>query len=370
MVLQAEKLISGGDALARVEEKSVFIPGLLPGETAEVKITLEKSGFNRAEALEILTPSPHRRSPPCPWAGECGGCAWQHMEEDFQRSSKAALVQEAFRRLGGTEIPLPDVVAGKPWGYRNRIQVHKTKDGRVGFKSQGSPEVVPVEACLVAASSLSRWLTGINRDRKEAPLPDQDRFLVFGLEDQLWIQGNSETVSLEIKGKILNFSLDGFFQSNLELLPELVEEVVRLAGKGNQVLDLYGGVGLFGAFLAESFQQVTVVEVVPQALELARTNVPRGKFFSGEVEAWLGKNPGSPDCVVVDPPRTGLSEKVRRALVKMASPRIVYVSCNPDTMARDSRDLAAGGYRRESLKVFDFYPQTPHIEAVGLWIRD
>ncbi|OHD11734.1 MAG: hypothetical protein A2Z96_06720 [Spirochaetes bacterium GWB1_48_6] len=362
MVVTVEKLISGGEGMGRIEGKPVFIPGVLPGEKVEIQITEEKPGFSRGVLVNILEASPHRVAPPCPLTGTCGGCSWQHLDGDYQRQQKALLVQEGFKRLGAQVIPLPQVIFGDLWHYRHRIQVHRDAEGVTGFKAAASHKVVQVEFCPV----LSPPLNGFLKSLPQSP-GTSHRFLAFTDGKEVWAQGRDEEVSLRLLNKTIHFSLEGFFQSNLELLPPLVNRVLELCGTGESVLDLYGGVGTFGTFLSDNFTQVTVVEENKQALALARKNVPRGQFFLGTVEEWIKTRMPRPQVVLVDPPRTGLSTSVRKALIKMRPSKIVYVSCNPDTMARDSKDFAAGGYHLKTLEIFDFYPQTPHIEALGLW---
>ncbi|HTH12968.1 MAG TPA: RsmD family RNA methyltransferase, partial [Spirochaetia bacterium] len=197
----------------------------------------------------------------------------------------------------------------------------------------------------------------------------------FAVGSQAFWEGRDTRVTLEVRGKRLASALDGFFQSNLEVLPSLIDEVLdALPARGNRVLDLYGGSGLFGAFLADRYEAVVEVEQNPSALALARLNVlgPLHEFHESTLEAWVArqtKNAPPLDAVVVDPPRTGLSAEVTGWLGRGPAPVLVYVSCNPDTLARDARTLAGSGWTLNRLKVFDFYPQTTHSEAVARFVR-
>lgn len=364
-----EKLVSGGDGLVRQDGLIVFVPGVLPGERIEYRPGRVRKGFSRGILIRILEPSPSRRQAPCELYGRCGGCDWMHLKDEAQGPLKAELVVEAFRRLGKQNIPLPSVVSGRPWAYRSRFQFHRsTEKGPLGLMGRGSDRVIPVRSCPVAAPGFDALL---RNPPERWPLGRTNAFCVSG--EAFW-EGQDRQVTLTVSGKRLVSSLDGFFQSNLELLPSLIAEVLDgLPKEGRRVLDLYGGAGLFGAFLADRFQTVVEVEQNEAALELARVNVsgPLHEFYPLTLEAWLaGRNAASEDLdgVVVDPPRTGLSADVTRWLGRHPTKNLVYVSCNPDTLARDAGLLIDSGWKLQTVKVFDFYPQTAHIEAVARFV--
>jgi 23S rRNA (uracil1939-C5)-methyltransferase len=365
-----EKLVSGGDGMVREEGLVVFIPGVLPGEQIVYRSGPVKKGFARGTLLKILVPSPDRRVPPCPLYGRCGGCDFMHLTDEAQSRAKALLVQEAFRRLGKKEIELPALVTGPVWAYRARLQLHK--DGPrspAGFKARGSDRTVPVSDCPVAAPGFKDLLASAGRD-----LP-AGRSNAFAVGEEAYVEGRDSQVTIEVGGKRLVSSLDGFFQSNLSLLPELVAAVLdALPPKGTRVLDLYGGSGLFGAFLADRYDTVVEVEQNSAALSLARINVrgPLHEFHRSTLEDWVARRPKNPpalDGIVVDPPRTGLSPEVAGFLASGPAAVLAYVSCNPDTLARDTRTLENSGWTMTGIKLFDFYPQTTHVEAVARFVR-
>jgi 23S rRNA (uracil1939-C5)-methyltransferase len=365
-----EKLVSGGDGLVREGGLVVFVPGTLPGETILYKTGAVKKGFARGTLVQIQVPSPDRRTAPCPLYGRCGGCDFMHLTDEAQPRAKALLVQEAFRRLAKVEIAVPEVVTGPAWGYRSRLQLHKDAMGAsAGFKARGSDKTVAVASCPVAAPGFGALLASGGRD-----LP-VGRTNAFAVGPEAYWEGRDPRVTLEVKGKRLASALDGFFQSNLELLPALIDEVLAaLPLQGRRVLDLYGGSGLFGAFLADRYEAVVEVEQNPAALALARLNVvgPLHEFHESTLEDWVARQPKNGlllDAVVVDPPRTGLSPDVTAWLGGGPAKTLVYVSCNPDTLARDTRTLGASGWTLTGVKVFDFYPQTTHAEAVARFVR-
>ena len=365
-----EKLVSGGDGLIRDGGLVVFVPGALPGETVLYRQGAVKKGFSRGVLVEVLTSSPDRRPPPCALYGRCGGCDFMHLADEAQPRAKAVLVQEAFRRLGKKEIPLPEIVSGPAWAYRARLQLHKDREGSpAGFKARGSDKTIAVAECRVASPGFRDLLASGGRS---LPVGRTNAFSVGG---EAYVEGRDRQVTLDVAGKRLASSLDGFFQSNLLLLPKLIEAVLAaLPAQGQKVLDLYGGSGLFGAFLADRFDCVVEVERNPAALALARINVvgPLHEFHKSTLEAWVARQPkhGSRlEAVVVDPPRTGLSPEVVTFLATVAAPVLVYVSCNADTLARDTRTLEGSGWMMTSLLLFDFYPQTTHVEAVARFAR-
>jgi 23S rRNA (uracil1939-C5)-methyltransferase len=369
--LRIEKLVAGGDGLAFHEGKAVFVPFALPGEWVAVRIASSKRDFAQAELLEVLEPSRHRVEPPCPIYRECGGCNLQHLAYSRQVEEKALIVAEAFARTAHVETEEIAVVPSLPFAYRNRMQLHFTKDRRIGLMKRASSEVVETPGCMVALRSIQDWIearAGTTRayEELESYVLGKDRFLVFGYGDELWIEGEKGIVEVKIAGEALRFHLRGFFQSNLHLLDYFVPDVV--AGlSGERAADLYCGVGLFGRFLAPSFKNLVCVEQNPYALELAKSNVPGvgQEFYALSMEDWVRSDSAKKafDLVLVDPPRTGLAPAVREWLMRRKPPTLVYVSCDPVTLARDAGVLVEAGYVLQSLKAFDFYPQTSHVEC-------
>ena len=366
-----EKLVSGGDGLIRTDGPLVFVPGVLPGEVVRYEVTSHEKGFDRGRLVAVLEASPDRREAPCRLYAVCGGCDFMHLTEVAQRRQKQILVVESFRRIAKIVLETPPVVAGPDWAYRIRLQLHKVAAGdRAGFMGRSSRELVAVESCPVAAPGFAELLAS------GAPELPAGRTTVFAPAETAWQEGRDKVVRVDVAGKPFLVATEGFFQSNLALLPVFVKKVLDgLPQHGRRALDLYCGVGLFGAFLADRFEIVTAVEENVAALALARKNIvgPLHEFVALSLETWvarLKKKPSQPwEAIVVDPPRTGLSREVRSFLTEFPTPALVYVSCNPDTLARDTVELVAGGYRLVSLTLFDFYPQTSHIEAVAHFAR-
>ncbi len=369
--LRIEKLVAGGDGLAFLEGKAVFVPFALPGETVLASIASSKRDFAQARLVEVLEPSRYRVEPPCPVYRECGGCNLQHLDYSRQVEEKALIVAEAFARTARLETGEIAAVPSLPFAYRNRMQLHFTKNHRLGFMRRASADVVEAPSCMVALRPIQEWIeeragSGRAYGELESFVLGKDRFLVFGYGDEVWIEGKNGIVEVSVAGKGIHFHMRDFFQSNLYLLDYFVPDA--LAGlSGDRAADLYCGVGLFGRFLSSSFRSLTCVEQNPHALELAKVNAvgAANEYYAVPVEDWVRGDSARRafDLVLVDPPRTGLAAPVREWLSRAKPPVIVYVSCDPVTLARDSGHLVKAGYELQTLKAFDFYPQTSHVEC-------
>lgn len=383
MILDVERLAAGGDGIAFFDRQAIFIPFSIPGERVACEIVERSRDFCRAKIIDIIEPSPFRVRPPCPVFGICGGCSLQHIEYSHQLAHKTAAARESFRRiakLGSVAMDATCSSGSNPgFGYRNRVQVHFTQDHGLGYMEAGSASSVRAGGCPIAAPAIDAWLRAQNRKTRPdreliARIGQRDRFVVFGQDDRLYIEGIDPRAKALVAGHEYSFPLKHFFQSNLEMAGLLIEDAME-GLSGRTAADLYSGAGLFAARLAERFDEVTCVESDAVSLEAARCNLPSGKgrFIATEVEAWAraesanarrGK-PSTWDCVLADPPRSGLSPVTRDWLKAADIGRLIYVSCDHATMARDIGDLVGAGWQLESLRLYDFYPQTGHIEALA-----
>jgi len=360
-----EKLVAGGEGLGFVDGKAVFVPGTLPGETVSVRLAQQRKDFDRGTLVGVTVRSAGRQDPPCALSGICGGCDWLHITYDEQLAQKAAILREAFRRAGRFSWDQITVHPGPPLGYRSRVQVHRDREGRLGFMAAGSARIVPVNACPISDPAVN----GVFAQPSLAP-GDLGRFTVWGHGVTTAVEGADDERDLEavVAGKKVAFSVGCFFQSNLTVLAQLVPFAMEDL-EGRLAADLYCGVGTFGAFLADRFQGVVLVESSSLSMSYARRNVSGDlhQFYPMSVEQWIATSAsrGPFDAVVADPPRTGLSPEVRRWLCAAGPARVSYVSCNPVTLARDLGDLTRGGFVLEDVGLFDFYPQTSHIETVA-----
>lgn len=404
--LELTAMAHGGDALGRHEGRVVFVPYTIPGEVARVRITDDKERFAHAVPLDIVTPSPDRVEPPCPHfgPGRCGGCQLQHVAYERQLIIKQNVVRDQLERIGKFRDPvvLPTIPSPDPWQYRSHVTFTTLPDGRLGFYSDDNSRLIPIDTCAIIRpellelyEQLDAMPETVERVRLQCGDAPEDRMLVLQTGDDLapeievdfpvsvnLLLSDNEPVSLigspqvtpRVFGRPFRVTAGGFFQANVALAGALVEQVlVNLDLQGEEaVLDLYSGVGLFTAFIAERADFVLSVESYPPAVTDADENLAdldNVELVEGPVEDVLADLDGPFDAVVVDPPRTGLSNEVIDELGRLAAPLIVYVSCDPATLARDARKLAGHGYRLGQVQPLDMFPQTYHVESVAVLHR-
>ena len=369
MNLLIDRIVPGGDGMGRHEGRTVFVPLSAPGDELAVRIVDVKPGYLRGEIKQILKPGPDRIEPVCPLYGECGGCNLMHLSYEAQLEARLDLARDAWRRSGGIEGADFGLVVSRSLGYRNRAQFHRARSGEVGYTRRSSSSVLGVRTCPILAAPLARWLQeqadSPNRPALDRILAGKDRFVAFGYQERTFLQGQDRDLTVEIRGKPLRFDIGGFFQSNLDMVEKLVPAVCS-GLSGARAADLYCGVGLFGSFLKDSFEHLTCVEQEPRSLAHACANVGKAASYAAtSIEDWTKSSQAREhfDYVVVDPPRAGVSAQVRGWLVASRPSFIGYVSCDPVSLARDAGILVAAGYVVESATVFDFYPQTSHVES-------
>jgi tRNA/tmRNA/rRNA uracil-C5-methylase (TrmA/RlmC/RlmD family) len=333
----------GGFCVARHEGRAVFVRHALPGERVEVVVTEGSEGdrFWRADAVTVHEPSPHRVAAPCPYAGPdaCGGCDFQHVAVPHQRELKAAVVAEQLRRVAGLDVPVVveevpgDDPAGSGLRWRTRQRYARTPDGHRAMRKHRSHDLVPVEACLLEAPAASPHV---------------------------------------VLGQHYEVADGGFWQVHPGAPDVLVSTVLDLLGPrpGETVLDLYSGVGLFARFLAGRVGDpalVTMVEGDPTASSYATRNVPGATALAGDVATVLAGLPADPvDLVVLDPSREGARRPALEQVVVRRPRAIAHVACDPAALARDLAVLAEHGYALTSLRAFDLFPMTHHVECVAL----
>jgi 23S rRNA (uracil1939-C5)-methyltransferase len=374
-----ERIAAGGAGVMSFQGKRVFMDLVVPGDTVAGRIVREKSGWAQAELVAVESPSPRRVEPRCPLFGTCGGCSLQCLAYETQVAEKTLILRDAFVRLGGVSLPrdLP-FVPSPPWEYRNRVQLHyDSRGGAPGFKARRGSAVVPAPDCPIADPGIRAAL----REGGVLPGPSSGRFVLYARGDTLLSEGilrgkTARRGAVLLRGRTISLDAGVFFQSNGLMLEKLIGDLLGIAEGADTSLpmaDLYCGVGVFAAFLGALFPRSDLVEENPAAIALARENT-RGlqtELFAQTVDRWAASRgmDGGYGFMVVDPPRQGLSPALRRALARQGPPTLAYVSCDPATLARDSGELIAGGYRLEQLTGYDFYPQTSHIESLAVFTR-
>jgi 23S rRNA (uracil1939-C5)-methyltransferase len=384
-----EKIAAGGAGLARIEGKTVFIEGSAPGETVLCRITTERHSWIQAELLEIIEPSPDRVQPACPLWGKCGGCNMQHLSYSAQLAAKTAILQEAFTRIGGFYPPQPLVFPSPPWEYRNRMQFHAIRQHKKGepdtvwgLKARKKGEIIPVSDCPIADPGIRSLLQGENSKTQAQLLPpEKDRFTVYARNGLFLSEGGTVRGKTPVLDRELALDAGVFFQSNGAMLEKLIMDLREIASASGQtasdrtlpMADLYCGVGTFAAFLGELFPHIDLIEENKTALALARENLRRHKstaFYAQRGEQWAKNGlPRRYGFITADPPRQGLDPALARCLAADGPALLAYISCEPSTLARDSAILLEGGYELHELRLYDFYPQTAHIESLATFIR-
>ncbi|MDY6876968.1 MAG: class I SAM-dependent RNA methyltransferase [Chloroflexota bacterium] len=411
--LQLTAIAHGGAALGRHEGRVIFVPYALPGEIVQVEITEDKGRYAFARLVDVLEPSPDRVAPPCPYFGStgCGGCQWQHAAYKAQLRFKGDIVADQLARIGSISDPpvhpiLPD---GSGWAYRNHAQFHPVPGGGLGFQASGShtayPErgqrVIAVDECPILHPLLSELystldldMPGLLRLSLRAGTGTGKTMLIFETEDDLPpslesdlpvscvlllsdglhanLIGNNYITEV-VAGRTYRISAPSFFQVNTPQATQLVRLVTEYLDLGGDetVLDGYCGVGLFTAHLAERAEMVIGVELAPTAITDLLENTAEFdnvEIIEGPVEAVLPDLDVSLDAAVVDPPRAGVDRFALDALVACRPARVVYVSCDPATLARDTKRLTRAGYRLVEVQPVDMFPQTYHVESVALFV--
>ncbi len=376
-----EKLVAGGDGLARYGGAPIFVPRSAPGDRLRVRLTERRPDYGRAEILEVLEPGPGRREPPCPFFVRCGGCDLQHLEDGLQVRAKAAAVVETLLRIAGLQPPEDlRVIAGDSWAWRLRTQLHVEPAAgagelpAVGYFERSSHELVAVDRCPILVPELEALLPGLPALLAEGGRVPRRLDLAAGDGGEVTAAPPVEglphgEVAVAVGSYTYRFDARCFFQGHRSLLPELIEATLGAPAAGGEIaFDLYCGVGLFTLPLAARYRQVIGVEGDRLAVRYARRNARRngcgGVEIEGRaVESWIGLLPEGADRVVADPPRTGLKGRVLDVLLERAPKRITYVSCHPAALARDLK-LLKQRYDLESLALADLFPQTGHMEAI------
>ena len=455
MLLNIEKLIYGGDGLARLPAdqshdeaygrgKAVFVPFVLAGEKIEASLIEQKPGFARAKADAIFEPSPHRVVPGCPHFGVCGGCHYQHASYEHQLDIKKEILDETLRRVAKLDLPCEiQVHPSPPWNYRNRsrLQVQLRPTFSAGYFRFASHQLLAVEDCPISSPLINRGIAMLWQVGRKGKVPTGVREVEFFADaddtkllieiyctaeahrneirpwaeellltipqivgvvafrtkpgvrsawsEEILVAAGEQHLTYQTQRANYRVSAGSFFQTNRHLTDELVK-IVTASQSGKSALDLYAGAGLFSTALSGDFDHIVSVESSQTSIADLQYNLPsNGKAIQGTAEQYLGEPEkktekrgrtgkravtplqlqGKFDLVVVDPPRSGLGERVALALANSRTPRITYVSCDPATLARDLIVFLAAGYQVEQAHLVDLFPQTYHLESVLQLVR-
>ena len=417
MKLTLEKPVYGGDCLAHHEGKAVFVPLTLPGESVAARITEEKRSFSKAELDQILIASLNRIAPECPYFGSCGGCHYQHADYPTQLALKKQILRETLMRAGVSVPSEIDLLSAEPWAYRNRIRVAFTHENSFGYRSRRSHAVIPITECPIAAPGLLITAQGVaaflsenhnspriselelftNQDESQqlltlfcekTPAVDTGGWLTAlqaalpaqviairlqlsdgSLEPQILASVGESSLLYTTAGFSYRVDHGAFFQVNRWLVDDF-SAIVTSSHSGQLAWDLFAGVGLFARQLTHSFAKVLAVESAPASFPALQQNLAgtSGRAVGSTTLDFLSRNRQEreprPDLIVLDPPRAGLGDETTHLLNAIHAPQMVYVSCDPATLARDLRALTQERYKIEGITLVDMFPQTFHLETV------
>jgi 23S rRNA (uracil1939-C5)-methyltransferase len=402
MEVTIERILPGGLGLAHADGQTVMVALAAPGDRLRVRVERVKGNVAFASIEEILEPSPDRIEPPCPYFGRCGGCDFQQMNYEAQLAAKKEIVRDCLRRIAKIDAPdLQIVAAPNQWHYRSRAQwQYDAERKQLGYFEGGSRRVCDVADCAVLVPELQWVLEDMRAGMTDALLADDARyFRAIAGDDRAVVAAGFERshgtasrhrqavensassdddgepfeVTRTIAGETYHLGAEGFFQTNVDLLPQLIDEAIG-EQHGETAIELYCGVGLFTVPLARKFKDVIGVEDDADATAFARQNLAHADLSNAEVAksdvgSWLASNEHNPrfyalDFVLLDPPRAGAESRVIGGILQLEPKRICYVSCDPATLARDLRKIIAGGYAIDSVVAFDMFPQTHHVETI------
>lgn len=416
IIIESLRLSSDGSGVGYHEGKATFVSGLLPGETGQIRIVEEKKNWQRGQLLSLCKTSPERIEPPCSVFGRCGGCQLQHLNYAQTLLWKKRWVEDALTRIG--KIPLekvkvhPTLGMDEPWRYRNKARLHRGEDNSLGYYQEKSKATVPFTDCLLLSEPMNRWVR-----KAEVLLGQQDKRLFPDLNAltfrensqgegmlildslkeaqgaEVWAEmsggihsvwsiassGEPERIAgqkeftEDVLGAEFKISPLAFLQVNPVQTRKLYNRVLNWAelSDGKVVWDLYCGIGTISLALAAKAKKVWGIEENPYAVEDARENAKRNKvnnveFIAGKAEDTFQKIGDSPQIVVLDPPRAGAHRKVLEGLLELKPEQIIYVSCDPGTLARDLGILQNGGYQVAEVQPVDMFPWTVSVETCVL----
>lgn len=388
--VEIEKLVYGGEGLARINGQVLLAPYVLPGERVMVAPHRANAGLLRGSLLNVLEPAGQRVTPRCEYFADCGGCQYQHADYALQVEQKRLILRETLQRIGGIiydgDIP---VLSANPWHYRNRVQLHFS-DGKSGFHKAGSHELSSINHCEISSPALNEAVAALQIAVRR---PEWPRFLrsleLFTDEKQLQVNIVDATrpvaarffewcatflprlapgaIDYMAAGHAFRVSRGSFFQINRYLVDTLVDEVLGEAA-GGWAADLYAGVGLFSIPLARRFARVDAIERSAPAYRDLEWNASRGaanvRPVRTSAEEFLRELKGAPELIVADPPRAGIGREATEELLRVSPAQLSVVSCDPSTLARDIRKLLER-YRIRRLSLVDLFPQTYHFEVVA-----
>ena len=375
-----ERILPGGAGLAHADGRTLLVALAAPGDRLRVRIERTQGRVAFASIAEILSPSPHRIEPPCPYFGRCGGCDFQHLDYETQLAAKVEIIRDCLRRIAQIDFTGEIPITGSPntFHYRSRAQWQfDPQRMRLGYFERGSHRVCDISACPVLIPQLEAAFESLREQMNEGSLPEgvSEFQAVAGDDGPSLAPPAAEHPTREVSRRIgahrYRFSAEGFFQINHELLEQLIAAAIDDA-RGEKAVDLYCGAGLFTLPLAQGFKRVFGVEANSTAISFAGRNLEEAAIDNVTLETakvgeWLADEAeklAPVDFVLLDPPRAGAEDNAIDGILRLRPRRISYVSCDPATLARDLKGLISRGYRLDAVAAFDMFAQTHHVETV------
>lgn len=398
-----EKMVYGGDCLGRLPDgRAVFVPFVLPDEVVRIEVTEDKKRYARGMPLELIEASPDRITPRCIHFGECGGCQYQNIDYAKQLAVKEAIMKDQFQRIAKIENPpiRPVVPSPTPWHYRNTVQFHLSRKGELGYIHADGEHMLPIEECHLPQEGINAlWpqidlgpdsgvqRLGIRQDSygslmliMEGQDPQPPEFsvdipvsAVYTPPDaNLTVLAGDDHLTFSVLGRDFQVSARSFFQVNTRMAEKMVQFLLEHTQftPNLRAIELYSGVGLFSAFIAEKVGHLTAIESNGSACHDFTTNLAdfdNVVLYEAEAEAVMPTLNLQADILIADPPRAGLTPEVHDSLNTIQPLQIAYISCDPATLARDTKKILHKGYRLLSVTPFDLFPQTSHIESISLF---
>ena len=400
--LEIQSLVYEGGGFGRLPDgRAAFVPFVMPGERVTARLREEKKGFVLADLVSVDQAHAQRIAPRCPHFGICGGCHYQHIPYELQLEYKKEIFCEQLQRIGGIQTPQVEkiVPSAETWNYRNALQFQVSNTGKLCYANARDNELFAVQECHLPMPAIQNlWpqlefeensYTGrlemrqntegellMNLEGGEESLPELESeasvsIVSLSENDSVVLAGEDHLV-MRIKDRPFHVSAASFFQTNFSGADALLNEVIGMVRESGclRLLDVYCGVGLFSAFLAGQVQALAGIEVSPNACRDFAINLDEFdnvSLYEGTAERILPLLDFKADGVIIDPPRAGLRPEARQALLALHPGTLVYVSCNPATLARDARHFAEGGYHLQKSILVDMFPQTFHVESVNLF---
>ncbi|MCX7887006.1 MAG: TRAM domain-containing protein [Verrucomicrobiae bacterium] len=374
--LDISTIAFGGDGIGRIEDFVVFVPFVVEGERVEAEIVEVKRRYALADLVRVITPSPHRVEPRCPYYANCAGCQYQHIAYGHQLELKLAQIRDVLLRIGGIVEPPVEPVVPSPrqYGYRNKIVVHGP--GAPGFWTLRGRSIVEVQNCAIARDEINLELLALSRKvsalNKHLTLRCDSAGRVWTFEEP----APDQSIEEELLGRRLQVPLGSFFQVNREIIALLAQHVREAFARSSSktLVDAYCGVGLFALLLGDLAARVYGIELDQRAIAAANANAVRMgfahcDFYAGSADRLLRYTLRQckleETCLILDPPRSGCSRAVLNTLFEYHPRLVLYVSCAPPMLARDLKQLLSHGYKLERVTPFDMFPQTKHCEVIA-----